>query len=581
MGKLSWLIDADPTMRRKAVLMLCAGFAFIFPVLWDFQTLPRREELALGIYLMAAVLFLTRTFADHVNGLVIVLIAAVFISEVSLFAPRGNSKLEIEQILEPEYLLVGAEREWNALAIPSEAVRADDSVILAETKDGPFRNVSLKEIIPNRFDSPEASYLTRPFFPVEPGTLEVGDMVVMHPEKHWTLPGVSFPLQHILGALASPPVFLYLAMVSLAAASIYSGMHLRVAAFFLGKVKPARPARVIFAVIFLSALFSAFMDNVATAGLILSILWPSIQKLDAADPLRRSLLLAAFGGIVLGGLITPLGGVSNLLIYGIFYEAGLNVTFRDWVLAMAPLVFTMLLIMGAYLVKNYRPLAETVNFDFPAVPDKHDGKAMTVLVVAIGTVALWMTDILPAWVVALLPMIIFRALHIFPRFQTLVYTWERLWFLMGGMLIALLLLKTNLGEFLASPMIETQFTMPLLVWIVFFGLLAFTTGLLLAHRVLVLILIPLLCSIALGFYAQALDTERAVHGETRITVLIFTMLTLWASGLLVSRESPVARLFRGGAILRTRDLWSYGAVCASLATGMSLILAFTLWPLIF
>jgi len=159
-----------------------------------------------------------------------------------------------------------------------------------------------------------------------------------------------------LAPLAHDVVILFLGGFLLSAAISKHGVD-RV---LMQRVLPhlgASPRALLFGVLGLTAFFSMWMSNTATAAIMVGVLGPQLADRDAGDPSARALLLAVAFGANIGGIGTPIGTPPNAIAYGALNAAGYPVTFLTWMLVAVPLVILLLIATGALLLRRYPPAA--------------------------------------------------------------------------------------------------------------------------------------------------------------------------------------------------------------------------------
>ena len=96
--------------------------------------------------------------------------------------------------------------------------------------------------------------------------------------------------------------------------------------------------------VFISVIFSAFVDNVP----FLAAMLPVAISMSAKLEINPSLLL--FGlliGASLGGNITPIGASANIVACGLLKKEGCEVRFKDFMKIGVP--FTLAAVLAAYL----------------------------------------------------------------------------------------------------------------------------------------------------------------------------------------------------------------------------------------
>ena len=105
-----------------------------------------------------------------------------------------------------------------------------------------------------------------------------------------------------------------------------------------------KPATVLLGFIVVTAVFSAFVSNTATAAMMLAFLAPVLRAMPEGSKDRTALALAIPIGANIGGIATPIGTPPNTIVLGYLNEnLGLSISFGEWMLKMVPLVACLLL----------------------------------------------------------------------------------------------------------------------------------------------------------------------------------------------------------------------------------------------
>lgn len=141
-------------------------------------------------------------------------------------------------------------------------------------------------------------------------------------------------------------IFLLIGMMILVSITSQSGIFEYVALWSSKKVK-ANPQKILSILFIITALFSAFLDNVTTVLLIgpVSLLIASQLKIDP-----RPFLLTEIFASNIGGTATLIGDPPNIMI-----GSAANLTFLDFLINLAPLIIIqtiIFLIIFNFLFKN-------------------------------------------------------------------------------------------------------------------------------------------------------------------------------------------------------------------------------------
>jgi len=102
--------------------------------------------------------------------------------------------------------------------------------------------------------------------------------------------------------------------------------------------------RSFFLIVWLSVLFSAFVDNVPFLAVMLPVTQAVITATGAAGPLLYFGLLI---GASVGGNITPIGASANIVAMGILRNQGIRTTFWDFTKIGLP--FTLVSVIASTL----------------------------------------------------------------------------------------------------------------------------------------------------------------------------------------------------------------------------------------
>jgi sodium-dependent dicarboxylate transporter 2/3/5 len=151
---------------------------------------------------------------------------------------------------------------------------------------------------------------------------------------------------------SKPIIYLFIGGFLLAIAIEKSLLHKRIA-FIVLNFFPSSPRGIIYALTLTSALGSTILTNTTISILLV----PVALFLSEQLVLKIRFVLAVAYGATIGGILTPIGTVPNLLYIGYIEEkTGVSVSFFEWIGNMFPIVFLMLLIVPFILsigIKKY------------------------------------------------------------------------------------------------------------------------------------------------------------------------------------------------------------------------------------
>ena len=166
------------------------------------------------------------------------------------------------------------------------------------------------------------------------------------------LPLVVLPLFGVAGIQAAaspyahPVVFLLLGGFVLAKSVERWGLHERLALLTVSRFG-ARPAGLSMGFLVAAALLSGWISNTATTIMLMPVALSVAASLGArrgaGDTLAVALVLSVAYGASIGGLATPIGTPTNLIIIGALEEAGdTRLSFARWAMLGVPAVLVLL-----------------------------------------------------------------------------------------------------------------------------------------------------------------------------------------------------------------------------------------------
>ncbi|MGP1345281.1 MAG: SLC13 family permease [Phycisphaerales bacterium] len=150
-----------------------------------------------------------------------------------------------------------------------------------------------------------------------------------------------------LAPFARDIMFLFMGGFLLSSAVTRHGLD-RVLARVMLRPFQRSPLGLLVALVGISAFWSMWMSNTATAAMLVAIVGPLLRALPATERYRTGIALAIPVGANIGGMGTPIGTPPNAIAYSALNAAGFEVSFLGWMLVAVPLV--VLLLAGAVAV---------------------------------------------------------------------------------------------------------------------------------------------------------------------------------------------------------------------------------------
>ncbi len=324
--------------------------------------------------------------------------------------------------------------------------------------------------------------------------------------------GTPISYKAIMATFADPVVMLFMGGFVLAIGVEKVGLDVFMAKALLtpfGK----KPMFVLMGFILVTALFSAFISNTATAAMMLAFLAPVLRSLPNNNGSKGKIALAMAIplGANIGGIATPIGTppngvamkylndpdtIANLQALGL---ENCSVTFMDWCKAMTPITLIILVIGWIALM---------VIFPFKkgeVIEIKIDGglkKGYKTWVVAITfalTIILWFTgewNGLNANVVALVPICCLCLTGLLSKKDLEKINWSVLWMVAGGFALGLGFNKSGLANDLVTAIPFNTWS-PIVV-LVAAGLICWFLSNFISNSATAALLIPILCAVGTG-----------------------------------------------------------------------------------
>lgn len=297
------------------------------------------------------------------------------------------------------------------------------------------------------------------------------------------------------------------------------------------------PSLTLLGVMLVTALFSMWMSNTATAAMMLAIVVPIASQFPAGANERRSLLLSIAIGANVGGMGTPIGTPPNAIAFAALKGADVDITFLDWLIIGIPGVVLVLVLAWLALCKLYPWTTDRVDLAWPTSTRRVDWRIWTVVLTFTVTVGLWVSS---AWTgldvaaVAILPLMVFTATGLLTRKELNSLEWDILLLIAGGLALGQGMTLTGLADWMVEQL-------PLC------GLGALSMLLVLGASTLALS--TFMSNTAVANMLMAIGLGLALSGESAAGLaqigLIIALCASLAMGLPVSTP-PNAIVFAGG-----------------------------------
>ncbi len=299
-----------------------------------------------------------------------------------------------------------------------------------------------------------------------------------------------------LAPFASGIVILFMGGFLLSAAVTKHGIDRIIAARCIRPFMRS-PLLLVFGILGITAFFSMWMSNTATAAMMLAISAPLVRALPREDKFHRAVILAVPFGANIGGIGTPIGTPPNAVALQFLRNAGIEIGFVDWMLVAVPLMLILLTAAGL-LLRMFFPPRKGLTLPEMEKPGPISGKGRITLMILGLTIVLWLTG---KWhpvheaVVALLAAAGLTALHVLDRDDVDSIDWNILILMWGGLALGTAMQATHLVDYIvALPVAQLEgFALALLVFVVAVTLSNFMSNTAAAN-----LLVPIAMAMVLG-----------------------------------------------------------------------------------
>jgi sodium-dependent dicarboxylate transporter 2/3/5 len=256
--------------------------------------------------------------------------------------------------------------------------------------------------------------------------------------------------------------------------------------------------KLIFALMGVTAFLSMWLSNTAATAMMLALCLPILGALPAGDRYRTAILLAVPFAANVGGLGTPIGSPPNAIAIQYMAQMGIAPSFLTWMMMGVPLVLVMLVITWGLLMVMYRGRAVAVTLE-PATESDHPLAARVVVVVAVVTVAGWLTGAwhgLSAGTVALIPVLVLFGVRLLAVNDLRTLSWDVLLLMGGGLCLGHGVAVSGLAEWIVARVPAEAQSVTLLI--VVFGVLACLMSSVMSNTAAANLLLPVLAGLSVA-----------------------------------------------------------------------------------
>lgn len=306
--------------------------------------------------------------------------------------------------------------------------------------------------------------------------------------------GRTVKYKSIMHCFADPIIMLFIGGFILAIAATKSGLDVLLARVML-KPFGTQSRYVLLGFIMVTAVFSMFLSNTATAAMMLTFLTPVLKSLPADGKGKIGLAMAIPVAANIGGMGTPIGTPPNAIALKYLNDPeglNLNIGFGEWMGFMMPYTVVVLFISWLILLRLFPFKQKTIELQISGEAKK-DWRSILVYITFAVTVLLWMSDKFTGVnsnVVAMIPVAVFCVTGIITKRDLEEISWSVLWMVAGGFALGVALQETGLAQHMIESIPFN--TWPPVLMIVGSGLICYAMANFISHTATAALLVPIL-----------------------------------------------------------------------------------------
>jgi sodium-dependent dicarboxylate transporter 2/3/5 len=375
------------------------------------------------------------------------------------------------------------------------------------------------------------------------------------------------PFSTFFAALAHPVLMLFLGGFFLADGAAKYRLDQNMARVLLRPFGDS-PKRIVLGLMLITAVFSMFMSNTATTATLMAVVIPVIATLAPEDRLRTGLALSIPVAANIGGIGTPVGTPPNAIAVGSLAEAGISISFVQWMSMAVPIMVILLLIAWWVLTRLFPAQQQSLRLKIDSTFDTSRPAKVFYATFAL-TVLLWMTEPLhgiSSSIVGFLPVVILLSTRVFSSRDLQSIQWHVLWLVAGGIALGIGVNASGLDAWLVGLVGWESIGEALLILAL--ALVALLLSTFVSNSAAANLLIPIGLSLALS---------DVVSADPALAAFFIAIGASLAMALPVSTP-PNAIAFSTGSV-KTRDLAITGSIIGVTGLVLYVFAAPLLWDL--
>nr|WP_244241753.1 DASS family sodium-coupled anion symporter [Leptospira jelokensis] len=290
--------------------------------------------------------------------------------------------------------------------------------------------------------------------------LYVTGFLVLFLELIWLIPGWGPGAPKTITFLScyfSETILLFLGGFVISSAISFYGLDSTIASFVIKKTKGSAYLLVL-SLGMATAFLSCFMNNTATAAMMLGLVSSMMKSLEEGSPLRKSILFMVPFSANLGGIGTPVGTLPNVIGIAYLQEKGFPIGFLEWMAFAFPVFLVSVFALSGILYIVYLKkekgnsslhligIQDSTN-SFPK--NKRNLSIFVILVTILGWISSDWHGISNG-TVALFPVIVFFGFSLLDLKEFRNLSWDVLILMGGGIALGKAFEETGLAKHFVS-----------------------------------------------------------------------------------------------------------------------------------
>ena len=365
------------------------------------------------------------------------------------------------------------------------------------------------------------------------------------------------PIKYVslLHCYADPIIMLFIGGFILAIAATKTGLDGMLARVML-KPFGTQSRFVLLGFLVVTAVFSMFLSNTATAAMMLTFLTPVLKALPADGKGRIALALAIPVAANVGGMGTPIGTPPNAIALKYLNDPegmNLNIGFGEWMLFMIPFTLFVMFIAWVVLLKLFPFKQKTINLEIKGEAKK-DWRSIVVYITFALTVLLWVTDKVTGVnsnVVAMLPVGVFCAIGVITKRDLEEISWSVLWMVAGGFALGVALNETGFATHMIQAIPFGEW--PPMLMIVGSGLICYAMANFISHTATAALLVPILA-------VAGMSMQENLASLGGVSTLLIGVAIGSSLGMVLPISTPPNALAHATGMIEQKDMAKVGLI---------------------